>query len=200
MIYVASQSGLSTTQVGKDPCSEHDYTQAGADGPRDSCGKLGAPAPPPGYVPPARGATPEPGGRGGGASHASYKTPSPGTSAIAGISILKPRQLGGITAYDMKSGEKAWWIPNGGQMVVPTPQPASPDAALFAGVTLPPQPAGRGQAQVITTKSLVDLWNRQGWRAARRRQRPVPDLRGGQGDRQGSRRGADSRHGRAPCR
>ena len=55
----------------------------------------------------------------------------------------------------MKSGEKAWWIPNGGQMVVPTPQPASPDAALFAGVTLPPQPAGRGQAQVITTKSLV---------------------------------------------
>ena len=158
LIYVASQSGLSTTEVGKDPCSEHDYTQAGADGPRDSCGKLGAPAPPPGYVPPARGATPEPGGRGGArrrASQASYKTASPGTSAIAGISILKPRQLGGITAYDMKSGEKAWWIPNGGQMVVPTPQPASPDAALFAGVTLPPQPAGRGQAQVITTKSLV---------------------------------------------
>jgi len=161
LIYVASQSGLSTTEVGKDPCSEHDYTQAGADRPRDSCGKLGAPAPPPGYAPPARGATAASGGRGGGggrggaASQASYKTASPGTSAIAGISILKPRQLGGIAAYDMKSGEKAWWIPNGGQMVVPTPQPTSPDAALFAGVTLPPQPAGRGQAQVITTKSLV---------------------------------------------
>jgi quinoprotein glucose dehydrogenase len=151
LIYVASQSGLSTTEIGKDPCSEHDYTQASATGPRDSCGKLGAPAPPPGYVPPARGATAE----GGAASQASYKTASPGTSAIAGISILKPRQLGGITAYDMRSGEKAWWIPNGGQMIVPTPQPASPDAALFAGVTLPPQPAGRGQAQVITTKSLV---------------------------------------------
>ena len=33
LIYVASQSGLSTTEVGKDPCSEHDYTQASADWP-----------------------------------------------------------------------------------------------------------------------------------------------------------------------
>ncbi len=55
MIYVASQSGLSTTEIGKDPCSEHRYTQASGAGPRDSCGKLGAPAPPPGYVAPQRG-------------------------------------------------------------------------------------------------------------------------------------------------
>jgi quinoprotein glucose dehydrogenase len=40
-------------------------------------------------------------------------------------------------------------------MVVPVPQAASPDAAMFANVKLPPQPAGRGQAQVMTTKSLV---------------------------------------------
>ena len=150
LIYVASQSGLSTTEVGKDPCSEHDYTQAGATGPQNSCGKLGAPPRPPGYLPPGKPAA-DSGGRGA----RSYKEAPPGTSAIAGISILKPRELGGITAYDMKSGDKAWWIPNGGQMVVPTPQAASPDAALFAGVKLPPQPAGRGQAQVITTKSLV---------------------------------------------
>jgi glucose dehydrogenase len=161
VMYVASQSGLSTTEVGKDPCSEHDYTQAGATGPRDSCGKLGAPAPPPGYVAPVQGAAGRGagggagGGRGGGAAATSYKNAEPGTSAIAGISILKPRELGGITAYDMKTGNKAWWIPNGGQMVVPVPQAASPDAAMFANVKLPPQPAGRGQAQVITTKTLV---------------------------------------------
>jgi quinoprotein glucose dehydrogenase len=161
VIYVASQSGLSTTEVGKDPCSEHDYTQAGATGPRDSCGKLGAPAPPSGYVAPVQGAAGRGagggggGGRGGGAAATSYKDAEPGTSAIAGISILKPREFGGITAYDMKTGNKAWWIPNGGQMVVPVPQAASPDAAMFANVKLPPQPAGRGQAQVITTKTLV---------------------------------------------
>jgi hypothetical protein len=40
----------------------------------------------------------------------------------------------------MNTGDKAWWIPNGGQMVVPTPNPNSPDAALFANVKLAPQP------------------------------------------------------------
>src|SRR5215212_1776458 len=54
----------------------------------------------------------------------------------------------------MNSGDKAWWIPNGGKM-----QTITSSDPLFAGVTLPPAPTlGRsqgGQAQVITTKSLV---------------------------------------------
>jgi quinoprotein glucose dehydrogenase len=162
LIYVASQSGLSTTEIGKDPCSEHRYTQASAAGPRDSCGKLGAPAPPQGYVAPARGesAAGDGGGRGGGRGGpatpaAGYKTASAGTTTIAGISILKPRELGGITAYDMNAGDKVWWIANGGQMTTPVPQASSPDAALFTDVKLPPQPMGRGMAQVITTKTLA---------------------------------------------
>jgi len=151
-LYVASQSGLSTTEVGKDPCSEHRYTQA----PHDSCGQIGAPAPPPGYVAPQRGRGA--GARGGaagrgGAPAVSYTAAAPGTSTIAGISILKPREVGGIMAYNMNTGEKAWWIGNGGTYT-PTPQATSPDAKLFEGVTLLPQ-GGRAQAQVITTKSLV---------------------------------------------
>jgi len=27
---------------------------------------------------------------------------------------VAPKDFGGITAYDMKTGDKAWWIPNGG--------------------------------------------------------------------------------------
>ena len=54
MLYVASQTVLSTSEVGKDPCSELRYTQAGAGGPQNSCGRLGAPSPPPGYVGPRR--------------------------------------------------------------------------------------------------------------------------------------------------
>ena len=48
----------------------------------------------------------------------------------------------------MNAGDKRWWIPNGGWIPVRTTSP------LFEGVTLPPRPAG-GQAQLITTKSLV---------------------------------------------
>jgi hypothetical protein len=66
------------------------------------------------------------------------------------VSILKPKELGGITAYNMNSGDKAWWIPNGGQLV-----PVETKDPLFAGVTLPPAAPGRGHAQVITTKTLV---------------------------------------------
>ena len=173
MMYVASQSGLSTTEVVKDPCSEHRYIQ----GPRNSCALLGALPPPPGYVPPARGggggraagAGAGGGGRAAGAAGAgaagppqlpTYKDASPGTSTLAGgggrgsgVSILKPRELGGITAYNMNSGDKAWWIGNGGTYT-PTPNPNSPDAAMFAGVKLIPQ-SSSGQAQVITTKTLV---------------------------------------------
>jgi len=159
LMYVGAQSGLTTTELEHDPCSELRYTQ-----PWDSCGRVHAPDPPPGYVAPVRGNAGAGrggggggGGRGGGAGGGSYKNAAPGTSRIAGISILKPRELGGVTAYNMSTGDKAWWIPNGGQMVVPTPQADSPDAALFAGVKLPPSPPIGGQqlAQVIATKTLV---------------------------------------------
>jgi quinoprotein glucose dehydrogenase len=67
---------------------------------------------------------------------------------IGGVSILKPRELGGITAYDMASGEKKWWIPNGGFINTTSNDP------LFAGITLPPR-SSAGQAQAITTKTLL---------------------------------------------
>jgi quinoprotein glucose dehydrogenase len=159
LMYVASISPLTTIEVGKDPCSELDYTQASQSGPRDSCGRPGAAPPPPGYVAPERGAGAGGRGRGGrggrGGPPVSYREAAPGTTSIAGVSIVKPRELGGITAYDMKTGDKVWWTPNGVQLTPPTPNPSSPDAALFAGVTLPPTATGRGQAQVITTRSLV---------------------------------------------
>jgi quinoprotein glucose dehydrogenase len=130
MMYVSAVSGLSTIRVQKDPCSEFRYSS-----PRDNCGLLGALPPPPGYKP-------NPSGRGGdfegrGAS-----------SRIGGVSILKPKELGGITAYNMSTGDKAWWIPNGGFVQVTSNDP------LFTGVTLPPAGAS-GMAQVITTKALV---------------------------------------------
>jgi quinoprotein glucose dehydrogenase len=129
MMYVAALSGLSTISLQKDPCSEFNYSS-----PRDNCGLLGALPPPEGYVAPAsRG-----GGFGGRAA----------ASMLHGVSILKPKELGGITAYDMRSGDKRWWIPNGGWIPVQSNDP------LFAGVTLPPRPAG-GQAQIIVTKTLV---------------------------------------------
>ena len=129
MIYIGSQSGMSTISLQKDPCSEFRYSS-----PRDNCGLIGAPAPPPGYVAPtARGGGFE--GRGN-------------MSMLGGVSIVKPKQYGGITAYDMNSGDKKWWIPNGGFIPVKSADP------LFAGVTLPPR-AASGQAQIIVTKTLV---------------------------------------------
>ncbi len=132
MLYVAATSGLTTIQVQKDPCSEFRYSS-----PRDNCGLIGALPPPPGYVRPEGGR----GGRGGG---------RPNPSTIGGVSIVKPKQLGGVTAYNLSSGDKAWWMPNGGKMV-----PVTSHDPLFAGVQLPDRPAGGGQAQVITTKTLV---------------------------------------------
>jgi quinoprotein glucose dehydrogenase len=129
MMYVAALSGLSTITLQKDPCSEFNYSS-----PRDNCGLIGALPPPPGYTPPEN--------RGGGFAGRGS------ASNLHGVSILKPKELGGVTAYDMKSGDKRWWIPNGGTIPVTSNDP------LFAGVTLPPRPAG-GQAQVITTKTLV---------------------------------------------
>jgi quinoprotein glucose dehydrogenase len=129
MMYVAALSGLSTIALQKDPCSEFDLSS-----PRNSCGLLGALPTPAGYeVPESRGSGFA--GRGN-------------ASVLHGVSILKPKELGGITAYDMKSGDKSWWIPNGGTIPVTSNDP------LFRGITLPPRPAG-GQAQVIVTKSLL---------------------------------------------
>ena len=137
LLYVGSRSSLGTIEVQKDPCSELRYTS-----PHDSCGRLGALEPPADYQPPqGRG-----GGRGG------RGRGGPGTSSIGGVSIVKPKQVGGITAYDMKTGDKAWWIPNGGQM-----DDQTTDDPLFTGVQLPHVPAGGygGQPQVINTRTLV---------------------------------------------
>lgn len=129
MVYVAALSGLSTIQLQKDPCSEFRYSS-----PRDNCGLIGALPPPAGYQAPAS--------RGGGFEGRGAM------SQLGGVSILKPRELGGITAYDLKTGNKSWWTSNGGQAPVTSKDP------LFAGVQLPPA-GSRGQAQVITTKTLV---------------------------------------------
>ena len=129
MMYVASLSGLSTITLQKDPCSEFRYSS-----PRDNCGLIGALEPPPGYTPGAN--------RGGGFEGRGN------ASMLHGVSSLKPKELGGITAYDMRTGDKKWWIPNGGFIPVRSTDP------LFAGIDLPPRAAG-GQAQVIVTKTLL---------------------------------------------
>jgi quinoprotein glucose dehydrogenase len=131
MLYVGAQSGLSTIQVQKDPCSEFRYSSV-----HDSCGLLGALPAPPGYT--------RPEGPIGG-----FEGRSSGTT-IGGVSILKPKPLGGVTAYDMNTGDKAWWLPSGGRLT-----PVTTTDPLFAGVQLPPSTGGRGQPQIITTKSLV---------------------------------------------
>ncbi|MEO5815261.1 MAG: PQQ-binding-like beta-propeller repeat protein [Gemmatimonadaceae bacterium] len=132
-LYVGSQSGLSTVQLKKDPCSEFPYSS-----PHDACGLLGALPAPAGYTPPASG------NRGG-----DFAARSSGTT-IGGVSILKPKQLGGIIAYDLNTGDKTWWLPNGGQLI-----PVTSKDPIFAGVTLPASTNGRGQPQVMNTKTLV---------------------------------------------
>ena len=132
MLYVGGQSGLNTIEVMKDPCSEHRYSQ-----PHNSCGSFGVLPPPAGY-----NAATAPRGRGG-------FGPSV-TTAIGGVSILKPRELGGITAYDLNAGDKKWWVPNGNQW-----REGTSTDPLFANVKLPRVPALGGQAEVITTKTLV---------------------------------------------
>ncbi|HSL71729.1 MAG TPA: PQQ-binding-like beta-propeller repeat protein [Longimicrobiales bacterium] len=137
MLYVGAISPLSTTEVSKDPCSEFRFTQH--PGNRQNCGRLGALPAPPGYTPG--------GGRGEG-SFAARAARSVIGSGRDAVSIVKPKELGGITAYNMTTGDKAWWIPNGGTIPIRSNDP------LFAGVNLPPRAAG-GQPQVITTKTLV---------------------------------------------
>src|SRR5688500_15557702 len=139
-LYVAAQTGLSTAQVAKDPCSEFKYSS-----PHDSCGQLGAPPPPPGYK--------KPEGPVGGFERRA------GGSTLGGVPIVKPKEIGGITAYDMTTGDKAWWIPNGGILV-----PVTSTDPLFKDVKLPPAAPGRGHAQVITTKTLTIYGDRKSTR------------------------------------
>jgi len=130
MVYVGSQTGLSTISLQKDPCSEFRYSS-----PHDSCGQLGALPTPEGYKPRTEL-------QGEGFSRRA------GASLIGGVSIAKPKEFGGVTAYDLNTGDKKWWIPNGGMVPTTSTDP------LFAGVQLPPVGA-RGQAQLITTRTLV---------------------------------------------
>src|SRR5436305_11112411 len=95
MIYVGGQTGLSTIAVQKDPCSELEFTS-----PHNSCGKPGAVTPQPGYVDTASTEN-----RGGGFGRIQV------AQAIGGVSIVKPREQGGIMAYDMNTGDKKWWQP-----------------------------------------------------------------------------------------
>ena len=129
-LFVASISPMSTTSLAKDPCSEFRYSSL-----HDSCGLLGALPAPAGYK--STG-----GGRGDGFSGRANG------SRIGGVSIVKPKPLGGITAYDMTRGDKSWWSPNGGMVKTTSRDP------IFAGVALPDQGAG-GQAQVMNTKTLM---------------------------------------------
>jgi len=131
MMYVGSQSGMSTIQVQKDPCSEFDFSS-----PHDACPQGGALPPPPGYAPAANTRGDGFTGRGAFAS-------------ISGVSIVKVKEYGGVTAYDMNSGDKKFWIANGGYL-----SPRRDTVGIFAGVNLALRPSA-GQAQIITTKSLV---------------------------------------------
>ncbi len=129
-LFVASISPLSTATLAKDPCSEFSYSS-----PHDSCGLIGALPAPSGYAK-------SEGGRGDGFSGRAAG------SRIGGVSIVKAKPMGGITAYDMNSGDKSWWTSNGGMVKTTSRDP------IFNGVTLPEVGAG-GQAQVMNTKTLV---------------------------------------------
>jgi quinoprotein glucose dehydrogenase len=136
MVYVGAQTGVQATAVQHDPCSEIPYGQ-----PHNSCGKPGAAPAPAGYEAPSGG------GGGGGFGAGRPQVPT----SIGGVSIFKPQQLGGITAYDLNTGDKKWWQPNGAIWRDP-PQTSDP---LFAGVTLPKIPNNTSQPQVIVTKTLL---------------------------------------------
>ena len=58
--------------------------------------------------------------------------------------------MGGVTAYNMNTGDKAWWIPNGG-----FEQPVS-NEPMFKDVKLPPVGAA-GQPQVNEPAVFVQL-------------------------------------------
>jgi quinoprotein glucose dehydrogenase len=135
MIFIGAQTGMTTISVAHDPCSEIPYTS-----PHNSCGKLGALPPPPNYQPPQEGPS----------TTGAYSRPQV-PSSIGGVSIFKIKEYGGITAYDLNTGDKKWWQPNGG---IWRDAPVTNDP-LFAGVTLPKIPNQSSQPQIITTKTLL---------------------------------------------
>ena len=95
-IYVAAQSGLSTMQ-------------------RPEGSVLGVPLQLAArQLRPARRAAAAAGLQEAGGDRSAASSAVPAASTIGGVSIVKPKELGGITAYDMNTGDKAWWIPNGG--------------------------------------------------------------------------------------
>jgi quinoprotein glucose dehydrogenase len=158
--------------VQKDPCSELSYTS-----PHNSCGKPGAAKAPAGYTPPEG----ETAGRGGGFARVAV------TQDIGGISIFKPDSLGGITAYDLTSGDKKWWQPNGG-IWRGTPTTTDP---MFNGVTLLPVSHNTSQPEIITTKTLlIGGTGRGGYQTC-----PSGNARGGRGG--GGRGGAGGGRGGA---
>ena len=85
LLYVAAQTGLSTMEVNKDPCSEFRYSST-----HDSCGQLGALPPPPGYKKPA-------GGRGGRTIRRSSCAP-PTKARPGGLGRRSPRPCGSRAA------------------------------------------------------------------------------------------------------
>ena len=160
LLYVAAQNGLSTMQLLKDPCSEFRYSS-----PHDSCGQLGALPPPPGYQ--------KSDGRGGGRTVAANN--------IGGVSIVKPKELGGITAYNMSSGRQG----------VVDPERRATAAGRDQGSALCGRDAaaggsGPGAGADHHDQDPGDLRHRARWRAA---EREAADLRRRQGDGQAGRRG-----------
>jgi quinoprotein glucose dehydrogenase len=150
-IFVGGQTGLTVIRIQKDPCSEFRYSSV-----HNSCGQAGALPTPPGYT--GQGAGGAGAGAGTGAAPGAARGAGGGgggfgggrnvPSTIGGVSILKPKDMGGITSYDMNTGDKTWWIPNGGFNPVTSTDP------MFAGIKLPPVGAG-GQPNVINTKTLM---------------------------------------------
>ena len=199
MIYVGGQSGLGTIEVENDPCSEHRYSQ-----PHNSCGLLGALPRAEGYVAADTGAGRVPASRGDRIGTDHRRRLDPQAEGDRRHHRVRPehRRQEVVGAERQRAGAST-----------------TSNDPLFAGVTLPKVPALGGQAEVITTKTLVihgtgrsggpgggRAGGRGGgggaWRRSRSRRAAgdhAADLRVRQGDRQAGRRGcgAGREHGGA---
>ena len=135
------------------------YTQPHA----SSCGILGAAPPPPGYVANPDAGAGGRGGRGAGGGGGGRG----GLPMIGGVSIVKPKAMGGVTAYNLNTGDKACvdsrWRAD-----------ARRDAAAIRSllaVTLPPVPGGQWTGAGDHDEDVDDLWHRPRRRAAMRTSR-----------------------------
>ena len=147
LLYVASQSGLSTTEVGKDPCSEHGYTQAGADGRataaassarrrrrRATCRRRAARRP-------ERWRSGG-GGRGGGAARRATRRVA---RHVGDRGHLDPEAARARRHHGVQHEHRRQGVVDSERRPDDRPDAVNrrhPDAALFANVKLPPQPAG----------------------------------------------------------